>query len=82
MVLITLQAFDIDSENLQFSIIEGNSLGFFKINSSSGAVGLAKPLDRETEDDFLLRVFVDDGEFNVSSAQSMFIANNCSITFI
>lgn len=62
--MITLTAFDIDSEDLTYSIMDG-SQGFFKINSTTGEVGLAKSLDREEVDDFLLTVFVSDGLFNV-----------------
>ena len=72
-LLVTLAAFDIDSDDLDYSIISGNDNGFFLINISSGEVSLAKKLDRETVDDFLLTVFVTDGEFNVS--QQIFLHN-------
>ncbi len=60
-----MEAFDIDSDVLEYSIINGNSDGFFMINASSGEVSIAKDLDREAVDDFLLTVFVSDQEFNV-----------------
>ena len=62
--IATVLAKDNDSgvfSQLTFNISNGNSLGLFNINRSSGIVTLVKPLDRESEDFHQLKVEVIDG---------------------
>ena len=46
--VITVQANDIDSPELQFSLANENIPGLFAINSSTGAITISQTLDRES----------------------------------
>ena len=63
--VITLTAVDPDSSNLTYSIIAGNDLNYFKIDSATGVIKVNSELDRETATNIQLRVMVTDNTFNV-----------------
>ena len=63
-VLVNLSASDKDSDKfakLRYDIRTGNSHGLFLVDHATGAIELAKSLDRETKDFHSLTVTVEDG---------------------
>ncbi|EDO29673.1 predicted protein [Nematostella vectensis] len=63
-VFLTVSATDGDAGSnsaLTYSIAAGNEEGFFSINNKTGAISVAKQLDRETRDQYTLTVMAQDG---------------------
>ncbi|EDO41045.1 predicted protein [Nematostella vectensis] len=63
-VFLTVSATDGDAganSALTYSIAAGNEEGFFSINNKTGAISVAKQLDRETRDQYTLTVMAQDG---------------------
>ncbi|EDO41044.1 predicted protein [Nematostella vectensis] len=63
-VILTVFATDGDAGangTLTYSISAGNEEGFFSINNKTGAISVAKQLDRETRDQYTLTVMAQDG---------------------
>jgi gliding motility-associated-like protein len=61
-----IPATDPDGDNITFSIITGNDLGAFTINSTTGEITVSDPqkLDYETTSQFVLNVLVTDGVYS------------------
>ena len=55
---------------LRFTIISGNSEGYFNINSTTGELFTARELDREQESSFMLLIQVADVGINPSSPEA------------
>lgn len=73
----TVFASDLDSGvngEVSYSIVSGNRQRMFSINSTTGLISLARPLDREAVADFVLAVEArDGGDVSMRSAASVII---------
>ncbi|NLR91399.1 cadherin domain-containing protein [Flammeovirga agarivorans] len=65
-VVCTVSTFDNEGDDLTFSIVSGNDLGAFKIDSNTGEISVNDNsiLDFETNPSFQLTIQVNDGEFS------------------
>ena len=73
----TVQATDPQGEVLVFSIVSGNSAGYFAINSSTGAITVAggAQLDYETDASYTLGVQASDGVFTATASVQVTIGD-------
>ncbi|NXR27047.1 PCD15 protein, partial [Cinclus mexicanus] len=60
-VLLNLQAFDREGDPIKYLIQNGDPQQVFNLSQSSGLLALAKPLDRESTDRYILIVTASDG---------------------
>ncbi|NXP22062.1 PCD15 protein, partial [Scytalopus superciliaris] len=60
-VLLNLQAFDREGDPIRYLIQNGDPQQVFNLSQSSGLLALAKPLDRESTDRYILIVTASDG---------------------
>uniref|UniRef100_A0A8C5UJI8 Protocadherin-15 n=1 Tax=Malurus cyaneus samueli TaxID=2593467 RepID=A0A8C5UJI8_9PASS len=60
-VLLNLQAFDREGDPIKYLIQNGDPQQVFNLSRSSGLLALAKPLDRESTDRYILIVTASDG---------------------
>jgi Mg2+/citrate symporter len=67
MLLFKLFANDNDGDYnvITYTIISGNHDNNFTINSTTGVITTVKPLDRETQAQFVLTVRASDGMYHV-----------------
>lgn len=72
-LVLNLIAIDLDSDDLVYTITKGNEMDYFKINTSTGAVTVKNPPDREKNEIYTLTVVADDGMQNVRYCIYMYI---------
>ena len=65
-LVVNLNAIDLDSDELTYTITNGNEMDYFKINASTGTVTVKNPPDREISEVYNLVVSADDGMQSVS----------------
>ena len=65
-LVVNLNAIDLDSDELTYTITNGNEMDYFKINASTGTVTVKNPPDRETSEVYNLVVSANDGMQSVS----------------
>ena len=70
--IVQVTAEDPDSDTLDYTIVGGNEMGHFEINSLSGTITTTDvSLDRETEDSYMLTVMASDGMLNDTTKVSI-----------
>jgi hypothetical protein len=76
-----VEADDPDGDSIDYIIIEGDDMGYFEINSSTGEITTTDiPLDRETQDSYTVTVMASDGMLNDTTTVSIFVTDendNC-----
>ena len=66
---------DADGDTLGYTITAGNDAGLFAINSSTGAITVAKSLDYETATSYELTVVADDGTYASTEVITISVAD-------
>ncbi|MCC9138546.1 malectin domain-containing carbohydrate-binding protein [Pontibacter silvestris] len=64
----TVTASDLEGSAVTYSLIGGNTIGTFVINSSTGTISLAKKVNHHTQSAFALKVKATDADGNASEA--------------
>ncbi|MBC6399529.1 MAG: cadherin repeat domain-containing protein, partial [Ekhidna sp.] len=71
----TVQASDAETNNLMFSITQGNTGDVFDINQNTGAITTAGALDFETDPTYTLTISVSDGSLSATADITVSVTN-------